>query len=67
MCQCHEYSTLSLSGLFQPLSIPTVVEIDISMDFIEGLPSYGSYTCILVVVGRLSKFDYFSCRIMMRY
>lgn len=31
----------------------------ISMDFIEGLPRSGSANCILVVVGRFSKFSHF--------
>ncbi|KAI9173770.1 hypothetical protein LWI28_006211 [Acer negundo] len=42
-------------GLLQPLSILEKIWEDLTMDFIDGLPSSGGYESILVVVDGLSK------------
>ena len=58
-CQRNKGETTPLPGLLEPLPIPTRIWIDISMDFIEGLPKSGGKTMILVLVDRLSKYIHF--------
>ncbi|WVY94335.1 hypothetical protein V8G54_033423 [Vigna mungo] len=59
ICQRNKYQALTPSGLLQPLSIPTQVWSDVSMDFIGGLPNAGGKDTILVVVDRLTKYAHF--------
>lgn len=47
------------AGLLQPISLPTVVCEEISMDFITGLPLSTGKTAILISVDRLSKYGHF--------
>jgi hypothetical protein len=45
--------------LLQPLLIPYTPFIDISMNFLEGLPKYEGKDVIMVIVDRFNKYTHF--------
>ncbi|XP_039145476.1 uncharacterized protein LOC120282666 [Dioscorea cayenensis subsp. rotundata] len=59
VCQTCKSERFPYPGLLQPLDIPEQPWVDISMDFIDGLPSSEGKTSIWVVVDRFSKMAHF--------
>lgn len=57
-CVRHINITQSHAGLLQPFLLPLRLWEDITLDFIEWLPTQG-FSVILVVVDRLSKYAHF--------
>ena len=58
-CQRLKAETCNIAGLLQPLHVPDKLWLDVSMDFVEGLPKSQSKDVVLVVVDRLTKFVHF--------
>ena len=49
ICQASKYNHSASPGLLQPLPIPSEVWVDVSMDFITGLPKSAGKEVILVI------------------
>lgn len=59
ICQQAKHEHYKLLGLLVPLPVPTQAWVEISMDFMEGLPKSDGFSVILVVVDRFTKYAYF--------
>jgi len=59
ICQKLKYETCHVDGLLQPLPIPEKPWLNVSMDFVKGLPKFESKDVVLVVMDRLTKFVHF--------
>ena len=59
ICKRLKYETYHVARLLQPLPIPNKPWLDVSMDFVEGLPKSQSKDVVLVVVDKLTKFVHF--------
>eukprot|EP00253_Pinus_taeda_P002763 PITA_02763 len=55
VCQQNKVETIKTPRLLQPLSIPSQRWVEVSMDFIRGLPKSEGNSVIMVVVDRLTK------------
>lgn len=60
ICQSCKYDTSPNLGLLQAIQIPKEVWVDVSMDFIEGLPKFYGKEVIFVVVDRFNKYAHFA-------
>jgi hypothetical protein len=58
VCQWNKGTIVKTPGTLQPLSISSSIWMDISMDFIVGLPKSSNKSVIMVIVDRLSKYSY---------
>ena len=59
ICQQNKHENVATPGLLQPLLIPHAPFIDISMDFINGLPKSEGKDVIMVVVDLFNKYAHF--------
>lgn len=59
VCQASKNETVASPGLLQSFPVPGEVWLDISMDFITGLPKSGGKNVILVVSDMLGKYVHF--------
>ena len=59
ICQRNKSENITIAGLLHPLHIPNQKREEISMEFIEGLPTSHGKDKIFFVIDRLTKYAYF--------
>ena len=61
-CCCTKPINTKPQGLLNPLQPPKAPWSSLSVDFITDLPPFAGYDCIMVVVGRFTKWsEFFPC------
>lgn len=58
-CQQAKPNRMEYPRLLLPLPVPDHAWHTVNLDFISGLPQSHKYNCILVVVGKFSKYAHF--------
>jgi hypothetical protein len=59
ICQQAKAEHVKILELLSPFPIPIEAWSTISMDFIEGLPKFGGFECIFVIIDKLTKYGHF--------
>jgi hypothetical protein len=59
VCQRNKTEHLHPAGLLQPLTVPSDMWCDITLNFVEGFPRVGGKSVILTMVDRFSKYAHF--------
>jgi hypothetical protein len=59
VCQQAKPDRSKLPGKLQPLPVPSGTWQTVSLDFVEGLPTFGHANCILVVIDSFTKYGQF--------
>ncbi|GMI83362.1 hypothetical protein HRI_002005500 [Hibiscus trionum] len=56
VCQITKGEHVAKLGLLHPIAIPTQAWEVITMNFIEGLPTFMKYNCALVIIDKYTKY-----------
>ena len=59
ICQHNKSKNLKPAGLLQPLPIPKEAWVDISMHFMDGVPTSKGYNVIMLIIDTFSKYSPF--------
>ena len=59
ICQQAKPERVAYPGLLSPLLVPSRAWETVTMDFISGLPSSDQYDCIMVIIGKFTKYGHF--------
>lgn len=49
----------SVSGLLQPLPMSDLPWKMVTMDYVEDLPTFGRFNCLMVIIDKLYKYNLF--------